>query len=100
MEKKVRVTIEASNPFIKMLSTKNLEAAVEAYRDGKELPRQLSPTEILGMLFLAEAIGIDDKEIRAMTPAKWRGQIEVVSGERRVYDDQGNLMATEEPGPD
>jgi len=96
MKKKVRVTVEASNAFIKQLSTKNLDAAIEAFNEGMELKRQLGPTEILSMLFLAEAIGIESEDIERMIPSNWKSDISVIHIERRVYDDEGKLIVSEQ----
>jgi|PlaIllAssembly_1097288.scaffolds.fasta_scaffold89356_3 hypothetical protein len=86
MAKKVRITLELENGFIKLLNAKcQLDGAIHSAMKG-DPSRQLDPAEVLAMLVLAEARGGTEEQIHAMTPHEWRSEINLIHEERRVYE--------------
>jgi hypothetical protein len=80
--KRVRVTIEVSSHFVKML-----QATCQAERlIGEHQKDRLTALGALGAVVLGEARGAFPEQIHAMTPIEWRDHIEPVSEARVVTE--------------
>lgn len=80
--KKVRITIEADEHFIRMLqATVQLSGALDEDR-----PNQFTALKVLGVLALGEMRGATEAQIHARTPIEWRPHIEVIHDERKVTE--------------
>jgi len=96
-DKRVRVTIELSSSFIRMLRAwVMMREPMASLICGKE-PQggcrcQITPGEVLGMQVLEEARGGLCEDIDAHCPMDWRPAFAVIHEERRVYED-GILIA-------
>lgn len=98
LEKRVRVTLELPNSFIRLLNAKaHLQGWTKwspSNHAGDELPPEMDAGAIIAWLVLQEARGITEAQIHASTPMMWRTceGPEVIHEERRVYEGQ-NIIA-------
>lgn len=86
MSKRVRVAVEVSEPFVKMLQAK---CQMKGWL-GEASP-ELDVGGVLLVALLGEMRGAHEHEIHLMVPNKWRQDIEVAHALRRV--------TTGEPAP-
>lgn len=91
MGKKVRVTIEVDEQFVRLLKA---NVQLSGLGNLRELAKQHQPMAVLGVVVLLEAMGQTPENIHAETPIEWRNNIEAISSERRVYMD-GVLISNE-----
>jgi hypothetical protein len=87
VEKRVRVTVELSEGFVRLLAAK---AALSKWKEkalGEHGEHELDSGDVLAWLILLEARGAYESEIHAMTPMMWRnGGPELIHEERRVIE--------------
>ena len=86
--KRVRVTLELTERFVKLLYASCQLANILPKMDGTERA-QLTPIELIAMLVLAEARGAPEEQIASMIPLEWRdAEIEpqVVHDQRQVIE--------------
>jgi hypothetical protein len=82
--KRVTVTLELSEHFIKMLQvTCQMSRLI-----GSEQKDRLTALGVLGAVVLGEARGAFPEQIHAMTPIEWRDHIEPMSDKRSVREVQ------------
>lgn len=83
MAKKVRVTIEMDNEFLKQL---RVNCTLQHLGNLKEDYRQHTAMQVLGLVALLEGMGATEDQIYAETPMEWRGNIQAISAERKVIE--------------
>lgn len=84
--KRVRLTIEVDEQFIRLLNANiQLTAAARGWLLDTDEASHITPPQVLGLLVLMEARGGHPEEIAAKTPFMWRPNIDVIHEERRVY---------------
>ena len=89
MAKRVRISIEVSESFIRLL---NAKVQLGGYHDDD---RELDPAAVLALVVLGEARGALPEQIHAKIPPQWRPDIEAVHCERRVFDGVTELTTCE-----
>jgi hypothetical protein len=90
--KKVRLTLEVDDQFIRLLNANvNLSGAMMSTLKG-DPTRQLSPKEVLAIMVLGEARGATEEQLHAALPLEWRSNLELIHSERQVYQD-GKLIS-------
>lgn len=84
--KRVRVTLEISQSFLRLLRA-NIEMtkAVRGWLFNNDDAGDITPSQVLGLLVYMEARGGTTEQIAASTPFMWRPDIDVIHDERRVY---------------
>ena len=89
-EKRVRVTVELPESFIRLLNAKaGLQGWVDWLPDspGESYPRELDTGAVLAWLILLEARGELEERIHAATPVMWRsGGPILIHAERKVLN--------------
>lgn len=92
-DKKVRVTIEVDQQFLRLLRANiEMNKAVRGWLFNNEDAADITPPQVLGLLVYMEARGGTEEQIHASTPLMWRHNIEMIHSERRVYQD-GKLLS-------
>jgi hypothetical protein len=82
MSKRVTVTIEVSEHFVRML-----QASCQMGRlVGADQKDKLTALQVLGVVVLGEARGALPEQIHIMTPIEWRNDIEPVTEARIVRE--------------
>lgn len=86
-EKRVRVTVELPEGFIRLLAAK---AGLSKWKEralGEHGESQLDSGDVLAWLILLEARGAYENDIHALTPMMWRnGGPELIHDERKVIE--------------
>jgi len=83
MSRKVRITIELDNEFIKLLRANcTLSKLGNLNKDYK----QHTPIECLGIVALLESMGATEAQVNAEIPFEWRPHIQVIHEERKVIE--------------
>ncbi len=87
--KKVRITLELPESFIKLLNAKAQLSNWQRLMTGDEPAPELDAGSIIAWLTLLEARGAPENDIHAATPIMWRDANAplVIHDERRVYID-------------
>ena len=78
--KRVRVTIELSQSFLRLLN------ANVSLNGGIVSDRPLTAHAVLTRVVLAEARGATEEQVHLIIPPEWRPDIEAVHAERRVIE--------------
>ena len=85
MTKKVRITLEIDNEFIRQLRINCTLQHLGNLRE--EGYRQHTAMQILGLITLMEGMGCLSEQIEAETPPEWRGHITSLSDQRLVIEE-------------
>ena len=83
VSKRVRVTIEVSESFVRMLQA----TCQFGYLVGERQKHPMTALDALGIVVLGEARGAKPEQIVAMTPNDWVDDIRAVSDERKVREE-------------
>lgn len=95
--KKVRVTLELPERFIRLLNAKaTLSGWTKWLADSDKTPPELDAGDLVAWLILQEARGAPENDIHMATPMMWRdcNSPELIHDERRVYDDDQIISGT------
>jgi len=86
-EKRVRITIELPNSFLRLLAAKaSFKGWSKWIEDGEDEP-QMDAAGIVAFLVYMEARGAHEALVHARTPLMWRtGGPEIIHEERRVIE--------------
>lgn len=85
--KRVRITLEVDQQFIRLLKAKiELTAHMRGWLHNNDEAGELDPSQVLGLLVYMEARGATEAQIAASTPFMWRPNIDLIHAERRVYE--------------
>lgn len=86
MAKRVRVTLELPESFVRLLQAKAQLAGWTKWATVEEPPPEMDAGSIVAWLILMEARGAREAEINAATPMMWRGSDgpDLIHGERKV----------------
>lgn len=82
--KRVRITLEIDESFVRMLQVKCEFTGVVGWLAGADNPPKLDLAGVLALIVLAEARGETTVVIDMATPPEWRGSIEAVHELREV----------------
>lgn len=80
MSKRVRITIEADETFVRLL---NANVQLSGLRD----KGRLQPVDALGLVACAEMRGGLEVEVDALVPMEWRAHLDVIHEDRRVVSE-------------
>ncbi len=83
MAKKIRITLEMDEHFIRMLRA---TCELKGLGNQRENYKQHSALDCLGVIALLEARGIKEEQIYAEIPIEWRNNIEAIHEERKVLE--------------
>ncbi len=83
MSKRVSLTLELDAHFIGLLNA-NMHLSGLMKDDGRHV---LDVRAVLVRVVLAEARGAPSEQVHALTPLEWRGHIDVLPDERKVFED-------------
>lgn len=86
--KKVRVTVELDEHFVRLL---NANVGLSKWGEiplggGEEMQRQHTASEALAVVVLAEARGATEEQVHIVTPMEWRNNIRAVHELREVEE--------------
>lgn len=85
-DKRVRVTVEVDNSFLRLLSAQiQLDGRLHRHVTG-EPEGQLTARDVLAILICAEARGAHEVEVDAIVPYEWRPHVDIIHEERRVIE--------------
>lgn len=97
-QKRVRMTLEVDAQFIRLLQA-NIEMtkAQRGWLHNNEDAGDITPSQVLGLLVYMEGRGALTEQIHASTPMMWRNNVEIIHGERRVYENGKQISGPVEP---
>ncbi len=87
--KRVRITIEVDEHFIRLLKA---QIKIGCYGNLNEDYRQHTPAMALAVLALAEARGGLCEQVDAELPLEWRQHIQAIHDERKVIEVEDALL--------
>ncbi len=83
MSKRVTITLELSESFIRLLQAK---CQLSEWTRWEENGRQIDTGAVLCLVVLGEARGATEEQIWAKTPMEWRPHIAAIHEERKVLE--------------
>ncbi len=83
MAKRVQVTVEVSEHFLRMLKA---TVALSGWGNLTEPYRPHTAAAVLAVVVLNEARGAFPEQVHAQIPHEWRSDIEAVSEQRKVIE--------------
>lgn len=85
-QKVVQITLQLTGEMVALLNAKASLAGWTKWLTGADDPPTLDAGAVVGMVVLSEARGNFYEKTHLATPHEWRGLIDVVSEERRVFE--------------
>ena len=79
MNKRVRITVEADETFVRLLNA-NVQLSGLREKD------RLQPIDAIALVACAEMRGGLEAEVDMLVPLEWRPHLDVIHGERRGVD--------------